>query len=509
MAKRKLQIPDYIFESGWEVCNKVGGIYTVMATKAKTLHEKFGDNLIFIGPDLWTETENPDFKENKTLMSGWKKAAKAEGLNVRVGRWNIACRPIVVLVDYRPLFAQKNEIYRQMWEAYGVDSLQAAGDYDDCCMFAVAAAKTIVSVYKYLKLENKRVVAQFHEWSLGMAALYLKQQLPAVRTVFTTHATTVGRSICFNNKPLYSQFENYDGDTMARELNVSAKHSLEKRAAHNADVFTTVSRITARECAQLLDKQPDVITPNGFEPDIVPDEKTFESQRKKARKALIDFASAATGTKIDSKALLVATSGRYEYRNKGIDLFIEALNRVKLSEPKRQIVSFILVPSVDCDGKVGEYLRWLNFNNSPEYGTKIVLIPHYLNCSDGVFNLPYYSLLTAFDLTVFPSYYEPWGYTPLESAAFGIPTITTSLAGFGRWAKDSGVSGEKLLEGIEVVDRTDENYSDAAQKVCDSIIACSLWTKKQIEEASTAARKIASKAEWKEFIKYYEEAYGF
>jgi glycosyltransferase involved in cell wall biosynthesis len=540
MKQTKPSAQYFIFESSWEVCNKVGGIYTVLSTKAKTMHEKFGDNMILIGPDLLNNRENADFKENKTILGAWKKTAEMEGLAVRTGRWNIPGNPIVILVDYTSLLIRKNEIYYRMWEKFGINSLPGNGDYDDCCLFAVASGKIIESLYRYMKLDSWKVTAQFHEWSLGMGVLYLKDYLPAVATVFTTHATTVGRSICYNNKPLYSQFENYDGDIMARELNIEAKHSVEKQAARNADCFTTVSRLTARECRQLLGKEPDAITPNGFEPDIVPDKKTFEAKRKKAREKLIKAAYCLTGEKIPTDTFIVATAGRYEYKNKGIDLFIEALNRVRLSEPERYIAAFIFVPAgidgaradlkerikdkkikvttplsepyythnlldVESD-PVCSYLRHLDFLNQ-DGNTVIIFVPSYLNGNDGIFNLTYYDLLTGIDLTVFPSYYEPWGYTPLESIAFGIPTITTGLTGFGQWAKTAGISGDSAVDGVEVIARTDENYFEVAEKIKNSIIAASTWNQAQISKAASNARKIAAKAEWKHFIRHYIKAY--
>ncbi|MDR1561830.1 MAG: glycosyltransferase [Dysgonamonadaceae bacterium] len=540
MAKTKLHLPDFMFESSWEVCNKVGGIYTVLSTKAKTLGDIIGDNLVFIGPDLLSDKKNVDFTENGTVLSGWKETATKEGLTVKVGRWNVPGKPVAVLVDYKVLMPEKDKLYHRMWEKFGVDSLNANGDYDDCCIFSFAAAKVIKSIYRYLNLVNKNVLAQFHEWSLGMGVLSLKDSMPEIKTSFTTHATSIGRSICYNNKPLYSQFGNYDGDQMARELGMEAKHSLEKQAAHNTDIFTTVSLLTAKECKQFLNKEPDMITPNGFEADLVPNEKSFEAKRKKARKRLFDVAHCLIGEKILPDTFVVAISGRYEYKNKGIDLFIEALNRVRLSEPEREIIAFIFVPA-GIDGEredlkerlgnrkskamiplqnpyythnlsniesdpVCNYLRHLNFLNK-DGKTKIIFVPSYLNGNDGIFNILYYDLLTGIDLTVFPSYYEPWGYTPLESIAFGIPTVTTNLTGFGLWAKSEGVSGDSAAEGVAVITRDEENYFKAAEKIKEYIIDASLWNEKQVLKVAVKTRKLAGKAEWKHFIRYYLNAY--
>lgn len=540
MAKTKQITPDYIFESSWEVCNKVGGIYTVLSTRAKTLQENWGDRLIFIGPDLWENVDNQDFIEEKNLLKSWKNQAGKEGLKVRTGRWNVPGKPIAVLVDFQPYFDIKDEIYFRMWDKFRIDSLPAYGDYDESCMFAYATGLVIESLYQYLKLGNKRVIAHLNEWMLGMAVLYLRDKVPAIGTVFTTHATSIGRSICGNNKPLYDYLEGYDGDQMAKELNMVAKHSLEKQAAIQASCFTTVSRLTARECRQLLGKDPDVVTPNGFESDFVPEGENFDRKRAKARRLLIEVASRLCGESIAEDALLLAISGRYEYKNKGIDVFIEAMNRVRVANPEKQIVAWILVPAwisgprtellsrmkqkslpqyslsdpycthhlnMPENDKVCEYLKFLNFLNQREYKTKIVFVPSYLNGNDGIFNVSYYDLLVGLDLTVFPSYYEPWGYTPLESIAFGVPTVTTSLAGFGLWAKESGIFGDRLTEGVEVIERTDSNYFEVAENIKNSIINYSKLDSNEISKAKASAQALSEKASWTHFIKYYCEAY--
>jgi glycosyltransferase involved in cell wall biosynthesis len=175
------------------------------------------------------------------------------------------------------------------------------------------------------------MVAQFHEWTTASGLLYLKINASKIRTVFKTHATTVGRSICFNNKPLYDHFENYNGDQMASELNVTAKHSIEKRGAENADCFTTVSELTAKECAQLLGKKPDIVTPNGFESDFVPKGKKYMEQHCESRATLKKVAETLLGYTLENNTLFIGTSGRYEYKNKGIDVFLESLKKLDLN----------------------------------------------------------------------------------------------------------------------------------------------------------------------------------
>ena len=537
-----INTPDYIFESSWEVCNKVGGIYTVLSTKAKTLQTKLNDKIIFIGPDIWNDALPVDFLEDKSLFKEWKNKVGMTGeLKVKVGRWDVPGNPPVILVDFKPFFAEKDALYYSMWEQFRVDSLHAYGDYDESCIFAYAVGKVVESFYHFYQLEDKKVAALLNEWMLGMAALYIQKQLPKVATLFTTHATSIGRSIAGNNKALYAYMDGYNGDQMAAELNMEAKHSIEKQAAHHVDCFTTVSDITARECKQLLDKEPDIVTPNGFEPNFVPAKLEYTKKRAEARKALINMAEKLLGYKIDPDVLLVSTSGRYEYRNKGIDVFIEAMNRVRTSgRLQRETIAFILVPAwvkevradlkmaietnyenhlpMQCpfithwlhqmqDDKVINYIGSAGFQNSKDEKLKIIFVPCYLNGKDGILDKTYYDILIGMDATVYPSYYEPWGYTPLESIAFGIPTVTTNLAGFGMWAKKAGVSGGDLSEGVAVIDRTDFNYFEVADAIMEQILSLSGKTEKERQQIKKNCLALSGKAEWDKFITYYFEAF--
>ena len=533
--------PEYLFESSWEVCNKVGGIYTVLSTKAHTLQQSFKDKLIFIGPDVWANTNAPDFIEDDVLFTDWKTHAKTtDNLKIKVGRWNVPGTPPVILVDFKPFFKERDSFFYSMWESFRVDSIHAYGDYDESCIFAYAVGKVIESFYHFYKLENKKVAALFNEWMLGMGALYIQKQIPAIATLFTTHATSIGRSIAGNNKALYAYMDGYNGDQMARELNMEAKHSLEKQTALHVDCFTTVSDITARECKQLLDKAPDIVTPNGFEPNFVPAGKEYDKKRTAARRALLNVAEKLLGCPISPDAFLVSTSGRYEYRNKGIDVFIEAMNRVRTSgRLQREVVAFIMVPAwvrdarADLKEVIDKNIRttspmqmpfvthWLNlmeqdkvlnyithagFTNSAADKLKIIFVPCYLDGHDGILDKPYYDLLIGMDATVYPSYYEPWGYTPLESIAFGIPTITTNLAGFGLWAKKH-VTGNNINEGVAVVNRDDFNYFEVADAITSAILTLTGKDKKEAEEIRKHSFRLAAKAEWSKFIVYYEEAF--
>ena len=528
---------DYLFEVSWEVCNKVGGIYTVVATKALHLSEELGRHHIFIGPDVWMHRAgNPDFLEDPMLYRSWKAQAAAEGLRFRIGRWNIPGKPIAILVDYKSFLPHADEILGKLWELYGVDSISGNWDYKESAVFGVVAGRVIESFWNYNMKGGEQVVAQFHEWQTGAGILYLKYAGIPVATAFTTHATMMGRCIAGNNLPLYDQLGTYNGDEMAARFNVRAIYSLEKKSAENADVFTTVSDITARECAQFL-RPVDVVTPNGFENSFTPaSDEDYNAQHDLARKRLVEVASAMSGEQVPVDALFICIGGRYEYRNKGIDVFIDALDRVNRGEDAgRSIQAFIMIPSghhgpdkglqakLSGDGDAHYHCQCSHYLMNAEYDTitrrlrevgldnalgdkvKVYFIPSYLNGDDGIFNLSYYQLLCGMDLALFPSYYEPWGYTPLEALAFRIPTLTTTLAGFGLWVR---THYKKKHPGITVLDRTDGNYGEVVEGTAARIREMASLDKKTRKVYRENAREVAQIALWDHQIKYYKEAYS-
>lgn len=495
--------PDYIFETSWEVCNRVGGIYAVLSTRAASMQAEHPDKVIFFGPDFGTHS-NTWFKEDKSLLGKWQTVLTRQQfpLSLRVGRWDIPGRPIAILLRADALNAQKDEIYAWAWERFGVQSHAAYGDYDESCLFGYAAGMVMEGLYNYLAGEAGQtakpvVCAHANEWQTAFSIFYLRDHCPDIATLFTTHATGIGRSIAGNGKPLYDYFKGYHGDQMASELNMVSKHSVEKQAAHWADCFTTVSDITARECAQLLDKQVDIVTPNGFEPDFVPKGKAFDKARARAREALRRVAGEQLGEAVPEDAIMLCIAGRQEWKNKGIDIFASAMDRlaqkVYHAHLNRRFVAFVMIPYLD---------------RVPvrEGNVSVVFVPYYLDGHDPYFGMTYYDLLIGMDATVYPSYYEPWGYTPLESAAFHVPTITTSLAGFGEWAQRH-FGAENLTKGVVTIPRTDANYNEVTERIVDELFAFASFTSAQLDKARNAAAAIARKAEWRYFFKYYRQAY--
>jgi phosphorylase/glycogen(starch) synthase len=530
-------IPEILFEVSWEVCNKVGGIYTVLTSKCEESLSRFGEHYLFIGPDIWRgDHDNPDFIEDNTLFLGWKEQAFAAGLSFRTGRWNIPGKPQVIIIDFTPLIARKDEIFSKAWEDYRLDSISGGWDYIEATLFGYAAGMLIKSFSEYYRF--KQVIAQFHEWMTGMGILYLEKESPYIATIFTTHATTVGRSISGNGLPLYENLNEYSGDEMAGRLNVTAKHSLEKLSAINSDQFTTVSEITAEECTQLIGRRPDIITPNGFNPDIVPETGKLVEERVIARKAIRNIAQAVFGYEISEDFIAIGTSGRYEFRNKGIDIFIKSL--AMLNDDKdlnKEIIALILVPAnnygprrsvsqrlsgeqievsgsmhlthnlhdVDSDPTI-RLLKETGLTNDQKKKVKVIFIPCYLNGQDGIVNLTYYQILAGLDYTVFPSYYEPWGYTPLESIAFGVPTLTTDQAGFGIWM--AAFSTDKPNLPVAVAPRNHNSDESLISWIANAILSFSQLTDAERLEVSELSILLSKKALWENLVSAYYLAYS-
>jgi len=532
-------IPDYIFETSWEVCNKVGGIYTVLSTKALSVVNELKDNYFLIGPDVWKENEIvPEFIEDKYLYKSWREEAISNGLRFRIGRWNIAGNPIAILVDFTQYFSQKDTIFAEFWEYYKLDSLSGQWDYIEPALFGYASAKVIESFYEYNLTAFDRLVAHFHEWMTGTGILYLKKFVPQAATVFTTHATVLGRCIAGNNLPLYSNLSSYNADIISKDFGVISKFSLEKLSAIESDCFTTVSEITNSECKQFFSKSVDVVTPNGFEDSFVPHKDEFDTKRNKAREKIFNVFSALLNQQLDKNSMLIINSGRYEFKNKGIDLFINAMGKLN-KDPNldRNIIAVIAVPAhqMGVDNDLSErinkpnysnplthqylthrlydierdpVIRYINNNelfNRPEDKVKIFFVPAYLNGDDGIFNISYYDFLIGFDASIFPSYYEPWGYTPLESLAFHIPSITTTLAGFGLW-----ISNNDNLENncTKVVKRTDNNDNEVVNEIADAILNCSKKSSEEINEIREKSFNLSRSALWQNLIQYYFSAYS-
>ncbi|MCX7634152.1 MAG: glycogen/starch synthase, partial [Syntrophales bacterium] len=317
----------YLFEVSWEVCNRIGGIHTVITTKVRQALHLFGDRYILLGPDLKT---NLDFEEtNEAAWQRIREATAVKDLACRFGRWKIPGEPRVILVSAGRKYDKDQVLYR-LWETFGVDSIAGGADYVEPVMFSFACGEVIETVYNLcLRPHGLPAVAHFHEWMTGAGLLYLKKRMPEIGTVFTTHATILGRALAGAGVDIYAVMDRIAPQQEARAHNITAKYSMECAAAREADCFTTVSDITATEAKNFLGRCPDVITPNGLDLERMPDLAEDRTQPVAARQALLKAASRFLRREFPADTRILAISGRYEFHNKGMDLFLNALGRLE------------------------------------------------------------------------------------------------------------------------------------------------------------------------------------
>ena len=454
---------------------------------------------------------------------------------MQVGRWEVPGRPLTVLIEFSSLYEKKDGILAGLWESYQVDSIAGDWDYVEPVLFGHAAGQVIERWWdEFHAPQHRRAVAQFHEWMTGSGLLHLKRTSPGIGTVFTTHATMLGRALSSLGRSPADGLGDDTAADLAREHNVTAKHSLEGACAREADVFTTVSTITAEEAELLHERQPDPVLPNGIDLEAI-DAMAGSSGRDDTRARLGQLTSTFLGEDT-SDAVFLGISGRYEFHNKGIDLLLDSLADVN-AEPGRPIVLFVLVPAGnsglkaelrqregrplgELEGPVGvsthnlfdpagdpvqQRCTQLGLDNAPGARVKVVQVPIYLSAHDDFLQLPYEAVLRALDLTAFPSYYEPWGYTPQESLAVGVPTITTDYAGFGRWAEGEGLGRE---DGIEVLHRERVAYSAIRSDLARALSRfVAEFDPRAAHDMVEVCRATARRTSWSDLIANYHTAF--
>lgn len=538
MEQNNILKPDYIFEVSWEACNKIGGIHTVLSSKARILSETYKDNYIVIGPDLRQESQrNGEFTEIPSLFRAWQLHAKAQGLNFRIGRWNVPGSPITILVDFTTYFGKRDEIFAHFWEAYKLDSISGQWDYVEPVMFGYAAGKIIENFYRFNLLNRDRIVAHFHHWMAGSGILYLKEHLPEAATVFTIHGTTIANTYAESGHELYNNMPQLDAFAIASEYGVTSKLSLEYNAAQNADILTCVGDITVSECEYFLKRKPEFITYNGFDGHGMNTEE-LSNKRDEAREILFNVAESVLNTPIDRNTTIVAHSGRNQMRNKGIDMFIDALNAVNSSDDTTgSFLAFVIVPALHTGPRyeVGQRLTQKDFalpveneflthvlhnedadgvmlkiktsslKNSANCKVKIIVVPCYLDGNDGILNKHYYDIMHGFDLTIFPSYYEPWGYTPTESLTYGIPTVTTNLTGFGLWLRNTMTLH---TDSIYIAERDDKSYNNTMLNISKFVKNFNTISGEDIARLKAEAMALSAAWRWDNQIKYYYNAFS-
>lgn len=524
-----------LFEVSWEVCNKVGGIYAVVSSKILEALAAFGENYFLLGPDLGN---NPDFEEtDEPCWQELRQETDRRNLSCRFGRWNIPGRPKVILVGYRDRYDQSQLLF-SLWNRYGVDSISGGWDYVEPVMFSTACGEVIEAACKALHIPaDGPALAHFHEWMCGGGLLYLKTNAPYVGTVFTTHATMLGRSMAGSGFDIYKQMHQINPKHEAGAYNITAKCSMETASAREADCFTTVSRITADEAGVFLGRTPDVLTLNGLDLRVIPDYSRDRSLAAASRQRLLEAAGRLLRRRLPEDTRIFLVSGRYEYHNKGIDVFLDALGMVNtaLSQSQSNVLALCAVmgghSGVNADAVSGDPAKlpgqggfWisshhvynqpndpilnacqrLGLDNRPENHVQVIFDPALLDGKDGFLNMRYEEVLAACDLGVFPSWYEPWGYTPQESAAHAVPTVTTDLSGFGMWVRSS----QREKNGVTIICRRQTSYEETAASLRDVLLQYASLPEEQMQEHRHMVRHVAEGCSWEQFFPYYVQAYG-
>ncbi|MBS3109956.1 glycosyltransferase [Candidatus Woesearchaeota archaeon] len=581
---------DFFFEVSWEVCNKVGGIYTVVSSKAESMMRAYA-NYYLIGP-YFPNKATGEFHETVPphQLRDIFDALKREGIICHFGKWLIGGGPSTILIDFTSFSSQGNAIKGELWSKFQIDSLGTHfHDYDEPTIWSYSAGKLIDAV---AKSSNAKVVAQFHEWLSAGGLLYLKAANSKVATVFTTHATMIGRTLASNNVDLYNKFGTLDGDSEAKKFGIQAKHLTEKAAAHNADIFTTVSEITGIEAKHLLGKEPDLLLPNGLHLEKFPtmEEIAIKHQLLKTRiKSFLIYYFFPYYQFNLAKTYIYFIVGRYEYHDKGIDVFVKALGQLnqimKKEKSNKTVVAFFWIPAnvrgikpevlesranfMDIHESIEDSLPDIKnslilsmatgaaitaesvfgaeltkelkkkglklkksgkppiathdlydeahdsilngfaeqgLTNSKDDKVKVVYYPTYLTGSDGLLDLNYYEAILGSQLGIFPSYYEPWGYTPLEAAALGVASVTTDLAGFGRYiCKECKPS---KFPGIYVVNRMNRNDGSVVENLKQILLDYTQLTREERIANKYEAKKISSTSDWKNFAENYIRAHN-
>ncbi len=580
---------DILLEVSWEVCNKVGGIYTVVMSKAGKMVEIYGNDYYMIGP-YFASKATGHFQEeipNELCKQPFEELKKL-GIICHYGKWLIEGSPNAILIDFENYRHRTDEIKKELWDWYKIDSLRAPSDYNGPLVWAYAAGMLIEKLSGFSA--DKKIVAHFHEWLSGAGILYIKKKNVKVATVFTTHATVLGRTLASSNVELYSVWDKINPDQEVYKYNIESKHLVEKNSAAFADVFTTVSEITGMEAQYLLKKKPDVLLPNGLDISKFP---SFEEviikhkiQRDRIREFMLYYFFPYY-TFDPKETLIYFLAGRYEFHDKGIDMYIKALGKLnekmKQAKTKKTIVAFIWVPANfrnikpeilenktlfqdikdaleetigdvekniiysfvsgkkisndtlfeddfltemkiriarfvkkgsppiathDLYSENDEILRAIsaaNLKNDESDRVKVIFYPIYLSGADGLLNLNYYEAMQGSHLGSFPSYYEPWGYTPLEAGALGVSSVTTDLAGFGRYFCSECEQSDS--PGIYVLKRLNKNDDDVVKQLVDVMFRFANLSKEERTANKLQARKTASMADWKSFVKNYIAAH--
>ena len=583
-----------LIEVAWEACNQVGGIYTVIRTKVPSMVEKWGEDYLLLGPYV-TQTAAAEFEPltfpEHTALGKALQWMRDQGYGVHYGNWLITGKPKIVLFDIKSIYDQVDVIKGRLWIDHKISTLGA----EDLVSQTIALGELIrLFLTQFTNETNNKqdLIVHFHEWMASTCLPDLKKSKVKISTVFTTHATMLGRYLAGNIPNFYDVLDTFDWAVEAKNYGIEAQATFERLAAQKADVLTTVSDITAKECQYFLGRIPEIILPNGLNIQRFAALHEHQNLHSKYKESISDFVMGHffPNQPFDlEQTLYFFTSGRFEYSNKGYDMTLDALEilnrKMKESGSKKTIIMFFITkqpyhsidPEVlhsravldeirenchsiekavgdklfqasaasndmqlpDLNQFVDEYWRlrlrrtvqtWKSKNrpkvvthllkqedditrnlertqllNNAEDKVKIVYHPDFIVSTNPLFGLDYGQFVRGCHLGVFPSYYEPWGYTPLECMARGVPTVTSDLSGFGDYMMQIMHDYEQW--GVGVVNRKSQSYQEAAEQLANFLFRFVQQSQRDRIMQRNRVESIADTFDWSNLRSYYDTAH--
>ncbi|MCB1172785.1 MAG: glycosyltransferase [Leptospiraceae bacterium] len=579
-----------LFEAAWEVCNQVGGIYTVIKTKAATMQQNFGENYCLLGP-YNAEQAAVEFEEVPAppVYEQALTELRRNGLAVVHGRWMISGQPRVILFDYQSRFNQLITDKYLLWKDNGIATPEGDVEMDRAVAFGFCLADFFKALTASIK--DRPVLAQFHEWQAAVVLPRIRHLRLPMKTIFTTHATLLGRYMASDNPRFYQILDQINVEDMARHYSIFHRHSIERTAAQSATLFTTISEITAWEAERICGRKPDILLPNGLNVQRFTAMHEFQNLHNQYKNKIHEFVMGHffPSYKFDlDQTLYLFVSGRYEYNNKGMDIFIESLYRLnqmlKQADSPMTVVAFIITQAEVYNVNVGTLHKRIMFDElkkmcstiqegamerllaavavgrmpdydefmPPEYQTrikrtmlsmksdtlpnivthdmvhhlsdpvlrhlrhrdlinreddpvKVVFHPRFIKATIPLLGLDYDEFVRGCHLGVFPSYYEPWGYTPLECIALGVPTVTSDLSGFGTYVKENiSDPGEN---GIYVLKRHNTANEQSIEALTRHLYDFAQLNRRERIEMRNDVERMADQFSWDHMIEFYKNAY--
>ncbi|XP_066964835.1 glycogen [starch] synthase isoform X2 [Macrobrachium rosenbergii] len=634
----------WVFEVSHEAANKVGGIYQVIRSKCSASVEELGEQYVLLGPyketSVRTEVELGEFPDDSPLTAAVNEI-RSLGWRVHTGRWLVDGNPQIILFDIGSasdkLFTYKTEFYDTCKIGIPHHDIEC----NDAVLFGFMVAK-FIEVFQSQALDfndcKPRIAAHFHEWLAGVGLIMLRVRNVDVATIFTTHATLLGRFLCagavdfYNNldkltsspkqniaevngledtspstKPLVEPLKDplpdsssdkdrfvkstlFNIDEEAGKRGIYHRYCMERCAVHLSHTFTTVSEITGVEAENLLKRKPDVITPNGLNVKKFSALHEFQNLHALSKEKINDFIRGHFYGHMDfdlDKTLYFFIAGRYEFGNKGADLYIEALARLnhymKASGTDKTVIAFMIFPAKtnnfnieslrgqaitkslrdtihDIQAKIGKRmydicltgrlpdsselllkeetvrlkrciyaaqrkslppitthnvqddntdpvlnaLRRCHLFNDPHDRVKVIFHPEFLSATNPLFGMDYEEFVRGCHLGVFPSYYEPWGYTPAECTVMGIPSVTTNLSGFGCFMAEH--IADPMSYGIYIVDRRYIGLEESVRQLAQFLYEFVQLNRRQRIIQRNRTERLSELLDWRILGTYYCQA---